>query len=385
MTAASRIVLALWALGAVCAAPAVRAAYLESDAGGMPSYREHIAAPPPPPDGDAPLAQVLRRVRVGPPAWYRGTALFPLVDPRAGSGNPRPLTLDEAVRQDALDLAEEPEGRISTLRVRNRADLFVFLMTGEYLSGGKQNRIVREDVLLPPRSGFISVPVYCGEQQRWSDTPVGFSSGGILAGKELRSLSARASPQGEVWGEIDRMMNAAGVQSPTRSYEALHHDRRVRGQLDDAARSWRPVRHPETVGVVAVMGHRVLGMDVFADPQLLERLWDKICRSYAVEPVLRPIDREDRVPQTAPYQAVELFLDDVRAARCVPAGTPGEGRRLEIVSSRVDGAALVWGGEVLHAAAFPDRAPPPLPPPLPPPYPGPRPPIVPFEEFNPHR
>ncbi len=378
------------ALGLAGVVRPAHAAYLESDSGRSPVPPERILPPPPPPlppDGDSPVARLLSRVTVGQPAWYRGTALFPLVDPRP-SRTGQPMTLDEALRQGALELAEEAEGRVSGLRVRNRADRHVFLMAGEYLSGGKQNRIVREDVLLPPRSGSISVPVYCGEERRWSQAPASFSSGGILAGKELRSLSARESPQGAVWGEIDRMMDAAGVASPTRSYEALHGDRRVRGELDEAVRCWHPVRRPETVGVVAVMGHRVLGLDLFASPELLDRLWEKICRSYAVEPVVRPMEREDserrRMP-LPPFGAVEMFLDAVRQARFVSAGTPGEGQRLEIESSHVDGTALIWNGEVLHAAVFPGRSPDPEPMPYPVP-PMPRPPVMPYdEEMHPTR
>ncbi len=49
------------------------------------------------------------------------------------------------------------------------------LLAGEILLGGKQNRVMTEDILLPPLSAPVDLQVYCVEQGRWS---VSASGGG---------------------------------------------------------------------------------------------------------------------------------------------------------------------------------------------------------------
>lgn len=327
------------------------AAYLQSDVepvqGVDPPSRERVVRPRP----SNPASDLLQRVEVGPPVAYRGLTAFPLVLHAARSRGIR--TLDEALSRDWLEIREKGDAQVSHVRVRNRSGRPVFLMAGEILAGGKQDRVVRDDALVPPRSSMIDIPVYCGEQDRWTPVPGTFRGDGTLVAPGLRRMAAKAESQGAIWSEIDSQMAAAGVASQTRSYRQVYRDREVDDALREYASGLRHACRGQTVGAVFASQGRIVGCDVFQDPDLLDRLWDKICRSYATELVS---DRRRRrwPPAGIGRHDVRRFLDRAAASAADRAPSAGDGELYRLRNA--EGQVLVWRGDVVHCAVFPGTA-----------------------------
>src|SRR5438093_880780 len=63
------------------------------------------------------------------------------------------VTLDEAQASGELLITEHGSATVPELIVNNRGKAHVLMLAGEILVGGKQNRVLREDILLPPLSG----------------------------------------------------------------------------------------------------------------------------------------------------------------------------------------------------------------------------------------
>jgi len=305
---------------------------------------------PPPDHLHHPLHRLVRSVQPGTPTHYRNLTLFPLLAARPGGRGIR--TLDEAFSRGWITISEQHEARVGELRVRNHSRHTVLLMAGEIITGGKQNRIIRQDVLLGAGSGWISVPVYCGEKERWDAPRTGFKSAGSLAGRGLRESAAQSESQDAIWGRIDRRMAEAKVSSPTRDYQQIYEDRATSRELESCLTRFRHLCGRRTVGVVAVSNGRIVGCDLFSDPELLSRLWEKICRSYAVDTigVVYPEHRHAHHQLTA--RDIRRFLDGIFSSRLDPMSTPGVGDAVR-VSGAVHGHALSWGGTVVHAALFP--------------------------------
>src|SRR5437764_10974759 len=77
------------------------------------------------------------------------------------------LTLDEALEKDLLDVTEINEaGTVAGLRVSNKADQLLFLMSGEHLKGAKQDRVLNISIMVPSKSE-VHIPVSCVESGRW--------------------------------------------------------------------------------------------------------------------------------------------------------------------------------------------------------------------------
>jgi len=260
--------------------------------------------------------------------------------------------MDEAIARDDLVIREKGGGQVPRIEVRNDGRRPVLLMAGEIILGGKQNRIVREDVLLPGRSGFIDVSVYCGEQDRWRGVGKTFESAQVLTAPSLRRMAAGAASQDRIWREIDTKLSDAEVRSSTRSYHEMYEAPEVKRRLDPYVREFDGIARSRTVGVVVLAGGRVLGIDVFSDDDLFARLWPKICRSYAAEvtfPTLRPEARRWPVPG---FPGIRRLLDSIREADFSERGTPGLGTLWQLRGD-MTGNDLEYDGEVIHAGLFP--------------------------------
>lgn len=314
--------------------------------------------PLPPPKRASSLTGLIRHVAIGEPYSYGGLTVYPL---RLSSGGRRldVLAMDAALRRDLLFVRESDSASVPRIRVRNDAGRPVFLMAGEIILGGKQNRIIRNDTLLPSRSRFTEIEVYCAERDRWSGRRIEFESGGTLIAPRLRSMAAKSSAQDRIWSEIDTQLESAGVSSSTRNYQRMYEDPDSARRLDRYVVEFRPIRRRSTLGCVFLSRWRVVGCDLFCDPELFDKLWDKICRSYALDVIGRGNGEHEPFRRRHPpvgREAVRRFLDRAMSARQAIRHTPGIGRMFEL-SDGVTGSALIWRDGVVHASLFPEIVP----------------------------
>src|SRR5205823_6905971 len=92
------------------------------------------------------------------------------------------LTLQEALDQKKAVVNET--SNVNQLTVENVAgDVEIFLMTGDIVKGGKQDRAIAFDMIIPPKSGAIPIGSFCVEHGRWSQR------GGEAAGEFGRSMN----------------------------------------------------------------------------------------------------------------------------------------------------------------------------------------------------
>jgi hypothetical protein len=62
------------------------------------------------------------------------------------------MTLDQALRDKALDVTEINEGgQVPAIEVANKSERMVFLMAGELLIGCKQDRLLNSSMMVPSK------------------------------------------------------------------------------------------------------------------------------------------------------------------------------------------------------------------------------------------
>jgi hypothetical protein len=110
----------------------------------------------------APLRERLQTVEVMDPLEAAGLQAFGL-----RWQSPSELayaTLDDALTSGTLEVTEVGEsGSVPSLKVKNKGDTAAFLMAGEQLAGGKQNRVLNASILVPAQSE-LPIPVSCVER-----------------------------------------------------------------------------------------------------------------------------------------------------------------------------------------------------------------------------
>src|SRR5947209_1786869 len=257
-----------------------------------------------------------------PGVQHGNMTIFPVTG-GAAHDTQRFVTLDEAVRSGAVVVSESNGGEVNNLSLVNRGDHPLLLLAGEIVTGGKQDRVVGTDRIVPPHSKPIDLSVFCVEHGRWTFESPNFSSlKSQMAGPSVRQSTMVAKSQQEVWARAELAVASAqslkiapGAVAPPRttsyaktmaSAGIAHQVQVLADNYDDLARQLA-AKHAKGI-VVAINGH-ILWADLFASEDLLTRYWQKLIRSYASDAILF-----DKASATADRAAAQRFVDTLSGA-----------------------------------------------------------------------
>lgn len=203
------------------------------------------------------------------------------------------LTLDEAVESKLVEVREHGEGGdVNRLEVLNKSGKPVFLMAGDFLLGGQQDRIVAESLIVNPGKDPVLVPVFCVESGRWHIQ----SKDGELAAtrtfsntkemgqvtNDIKAAALRTANQGSVWQEVATQntyfgASAGNVSNTFRaSLDSGETQKLVEAAFADAKKKFAGKAH----GFAMVVDGEVVALDMFESAELAGKLMDKLVRSY---------------------------------------------------------------------------------------------------------
>jgi hypothetical protein len=298
------------------------------------------------------LAGALGVLSLGEPVLRDGLALIPLLSPRIGQA-PGWVTLEQALQRGWLQIVEKDGGTVPEVWLSNRSDRTIFIMGGEILSGARQDRIVRRDLLISPWRKRLAVPVYCVEEGRWHYTSQSFGSEKNLGTYKLRAKAQAARPeaQEEIWGEVARANQSLGVASDSGAYQDAYRDAQVAGRLETLEKSMLDFarQRPDAVGVIVGCGDRIVSLDLFATPELFRELWPKILKSAAFA-YLEEAGRGKVTRKQAAELIRELVRGDYEAKESLDLGL-----ELALDNERWSARALVHREALVHLAVFPQE------------------------------
>jgi len=287
------------------------------------------------------------------PVTYKNLAIFPLTS-RNYQRSFDALTLDQASRQGFIKITELGSGQVNRLQVENTSRRYLFLMAGELLAGCKQDRMVANDCLLPPKSGRIELGVYCTEHGRWASQGGSFKSLEASAHVRMRQVAKESGSQQQVWDEVRSKAGALSLApAPTEALQSVIGDKEVERQCAPYTRHFdkMPSLGRDVVGVAVASGGEIICIDVFAAPSLLRSLWPKLLRSYVLDVIDRP-----QSGCSVTGRDVEGVLDRVPGADFRAGTTDGSGTAWSFSSAGLTGSALVHRGSVVHCDIFPGMA-----------------------------
>ena len=301
------------------------------------------------------LRDYFSELSIGPEQSHKNLTMFPLLVEDAVSLDY--LTLDEALSKGFIHVEElDHVGSVPEIRFMNKAKERVLILDGEELVGAKQNRIVNTTIILEADSITI-IPVSCVEQGRWSHKSARFKSEERIMSAELRAMKARhvrnsvrssgnfRSDQGALWDKISEKANRMNAPSPSMAMSEIYKQKTtsIRDYLD----RFRPAE--KQVGGVFLINGNVVGLDSFAKPETLTKVFKKLVESYALDAV--DWFEKEKTPKVQESQAAEFLkacLDATVESR--PSVALGTDCRLD--SPLVNGFALVLDEKVLHLSVF---------------------------------
>jgi hypothetical protein len=340
------------------------------------------------------LSLQLRRVQAGQESASDYTVLAPI---RNGSLTVFPvvasksyatgqfLTLDEGfrsgevvvteygnirglVRRNVTPAVQGASAEVNRLVLINNSKRPLLLLAGEIVAGGKQDRVIGKDRIVPAESDPVDLSVFCVEPGRWvassnqfgaSGTTYGSArgvaggvGGGTAGGTLMAQPSVRAKAmgdkdQGQVWAEVRKQQQSMAVEvtgatpSPataelmpsTSSYAVVMENKNVKEKVDEVAKPIeqnyqsliKQLRDRKAVGVVVAVNGRIIWSDIFASTELLEKYWPKLVRSYASEAVAQRVKGGE-----ATVAQAQVFLTDMQGRKQTIESEPGIYRQTEV-------------------------------------------------------
>jgi len=255
------------------------------------------------------------------PIKHANLAVFPVISTAKTRHDTNYLVLDEGMEKHLVQVVEKGEGGdVNHLELRNQSDRPLFLMAGEVVIGGKQDRIIGKNTIVAPHV-TEQVPVFCVEHGRWSGRKAEFSSAQALAHTELRK-KASFEDQGEVWKEVAAKNAKRKLTNDTDTYRGVTQDSTVKTSIasyDKAIRGGLAgvSEKDQMIGFVVALGGKVVAIETFGSPALFQKFQDKLLRSYFVEAVDHTHDAAKPAAAPAPADITGFHEKAARAKRSV--------------------------------------------------------------------
>jgi len=210
-----------------------------------------------------------------------------------------PLTLEEAMDRGLVVVHET--GDVNELAIENISPKDeVFVQAGDIVKGGRQDRVLAVDLIVPARSGRIPIDSFCVEQGRWtargSESERQFNSSAEYApSKEIKLAAKQSKSQGEVWAGVAKSQeklsaatNTNTASSVSRSSLPLTLENEViRSSLRDYVEALSDVvdGKKDVIGFVFTINGEINSSDVYGSSELFIKLWPKLLKAAGIEAV----------------------------------------------------------------------------------------------------
>src|SRR5205823_8628521 len=97
---------------------------------------------------------------------------------------------------------------VNQLVLINRSKRPLLLLAGELVSGGKQDRIIGKDRIVPVGAEPLPLDVFCVEHGRWS-SGANFTDAKTIVHPSVREQATFKKDQGKVWSAVRSGTTAA--------------------------------------------------------------------------------------------------------------------------------------------------------------------------------
>ena len=180
-------------------------------------------------------------------------------------------------------------GEVNKLYIENTSNDTVYLMAGEVIKGGKQDRVLAQDMIIPPVSGKTELPVFCVEHHRWAygSSDHSFKEYYAVSSNSIRGKAVMEKSQQDVWDAVEDITTKQGGESSTGTYAGLEnsvdYNETLKKYLDVFVN--KLALEENFIGFVGVTGDRIIGCDIFATPELFEKQSKNLLNAYITEAI----------------------------------------------------------------------------------------------------
>ena len=209
---------------------------------------------------------------------------------------------------------------VNELLVINTSGKPLYLMPGEVIIGGQQDRTIGEETVIASTGQPVPLKVFCVEHGRWQQRDVAHNVNYLatlqanesqqLSQEELAKLAEdansgkfvksagqvnkdiRLAVQGEmsqpkVWEQVAALNAKNGAKNDSGAFTENYGGKDIATKLDPYLEALQKKVSDQTnvVGVIVAVDGKVQSVDIFESTPLFQKLWPKLLKSYALDAV----------------------------------------------------------------------------------------------------
>ncbi len=242
----------------------------------------------------------------------------------AGANGRRQANANPFANPAESDAQSSVSGDVNQLVLLNRSDKPLYLMPGEIIIGGKQDRSIAQETIIPPGDKPVPLDVYCVEHGRWAGRgsaatvylveTLGVQSvqanSFALSEKSTdpKQLAAKAQKgefigsvgslskggrvavqgdkeQGKVWDKVAEANAKSKVNGQSGYFTGNYTEEQSLKRLSPyvGALEKKVADQAQIVGVAVAIDGKMDTLDIFGSTPLFRQLWPKLLKSYALD------------------------------------------------------------------------------------------------------
>ncbi|MCX7845415.1 MAG: hypothetical protein N2312_02265 [Dictyoglomaceae bacterium] len=299
------------------------------------------------------ITDVFRQIKWKESQEINGFSIIPLF--LSISHIPPFISLEEALNSGKFIIQEvNTWGEVPTLKAVNRLNINVFIMDGEELKGGKQNRVINTSILVKKNS-VLNIPVSCTEKGRWDFTSPHHRDPEIIIPFEMRakkniSLYDHLSRSKEfkteqslIWDEVDRYDSILKSNSKTRALRDIF--KNVETNLEEITKNSFPIEGQN--GCAFVINGKIIGLDIISLPSVYKNFHGKLLKSYAFDLLIRKKTETKNLEED-----IESYIEKIKNASFKKYKSVGLGWDYRIKRDKLMGSILMYRHLPVHIHIF---------------------------------
>lgn len=269
---------------------------------------------------------------IGKSVSYKNLQVFPVT----GTGELNQIryqTLADALKKKKITIRET--GQVNQLSITNASDEYIFILAGDIVKGGKQDRTMGNDMIIPPGAKNTALESYCVESGRWErrgdESTREFSDNTkMLSSKKLKLASRLKKDQSEVWNQVaeqqerlnQNLSELEGKEIEVRSgksetsLQLALESKDLERMTDEYKSKLKALSNlpKECIGFAYAINGEIYGIDLYNNANLFSDLKEKLFDAIIVEAITE--SRQDSLFEKVQPAAVVKMLSETGDTGC---------------------------------------------------------------------
>jgi hypothetical protein len=246
------------------------------------------------------------------------------------------------------------DGDVNTLMVLNTSGKPLYLMPGEVISGGNQDRTIGQELVIDSSESPVPIEVFCVEHGRWEGRGIEATTAQLASSaayganlslvvsqtatveelakeaqngkfiasvgqlnKDTRLAVEESGAQAAVWDEVAKTNSKIGNESESGNFAAAYFSSDITDDFEPFIKKLKPLEETkQIVGVAVAVNGKMLSVDVFESTPLFKKLWPKLLKSFALDAVAATSEFEAEAAQKAlTIEDCVAFMKNVESSK----------------------------------------------------------------------